>query len=148
MLQRQLNVFYHRFDDFEAGNGYSESVRAFASLRILVVYSAFNWYEHVMCAGASGAELLKDRYSTILDISKSPFWVWFLVVSDHIFTNLAGKFNDPISKVWAEKESGNLAQSDDFGSFLRNGCLRQMFTMDEQVSNLFGEHSEVGSERL
>ncbi|VUC31542.1 unnamed protein product [Clonostachys rosea] len=129
------------FDNLEAGNkieedfedGNTEGFRGFISARPFFAYAACNWHEHVTLAGGTHSKFLNDEsYSAVFDISKPQFWAWFLTLADCVCSSTVKK-RPPVSQIWSKE---NPKVSREFGEFLRESCLEEIFPMDEKLRAL------------
>ncbi|KAJ4360119.1 uncharacterized protein N0V89_000679 [Didymosphaeria variabile] len=90
------------FDSLNAGNGFDHDIKALLLKKPVLQYASFNWYEHAMLGGDNAlAALMSPRYAPVLDVSKTSFWVWFLVLADYLCSNRA-KPESLISSVWED----------------------------------------------
>lgn len=121
-----------------AGNGFFDDTEEFASERPFLLYAAYNWHEHMVLGGSRAHEaLLRTRYASILDISKPPFWVWFLPLANYICSSTFQP-TAVISTVW--EAAARLKPQ--YGQLLREDCLGKLFAMDENVHLLLGHISK------
>jgi hypothetical protein len=133
-----MHLFGRSFDSLNAGNGFDDDIKAFLKDKPVLQYAAFNWYEHAVLGGDDALVVLRTpRYTSILDVSKTPFWVWFLVLVDYICSSNA-KPESLISSVW-EDDYKRLRHSTTYGSFLREGCLKKLFSMNHTMHALFDD---------
>ncbi|KAI8207358.1 Vegetative incompatibility protein HET-E-1 [Colletotrichum sp. SAR 10_65] len=130
--QRILEIF----DSLNAGNDMFQDIQDFVSPRPFFMYAAFNWHEHIILSGDSASKtLLDDRYCAILDIGKPEFWAWFLPLNEYINTSTVHP-KAVISSVWAPDEKKH-RHSVQYGLFLRESCLQNLFPMGNKVHALF-----------
>jgi hypothetical protein len=121
-----------------AGNGFFEDIRELSAERPLLLYAAYNWHEHFILGGTGALTTLSSmRYKAILDVSKHPFWVWFLSLSNYICTNTSQP-KATISSVWEAAAKARRLKPE-YGPFLREDCLRGLFPLDEEVHFLLGD---------
>lgn len=116
--------------------GMHNFIEKFCSGRPFFLYAACNWHEHLVLGGDRALKTLSaSRYAAILDISKDPFWVWFLPLS-YCIHNRSVTIDDPISSVWSTYDKVRRPGNDEYGSFLRRDCLGKLFPMGTKVHNL------------
>ncbi|KAJ4291841.1 hypothetical protein N0V90_009737 [Kalmusia sp. IMI 367209] len=128
------------FDSLNAGNEFYDDIKAFLQDRPVFQYAAFNWYEHAILGGdGAQATLCIARYAGVLDVNKTSFWAWFLVLADYIGSS-RGKPQSLISSVWEEDYKKHRI-SHEFGLILREVCLTKLFAMDHKIHDLLGDPS-------
>ncbi|KAL1592372.1 hypothetical protein SLS60_011451 [Paraconiothyrium brasiliense] len=131
-----LNVF----DGLSAGNGLDDDIKALLLEKPFLQYAAFNWYEHATLGGDDALAVLRTpRYSELLDVGKTSFWVWFLVLADYICSNRA-RPSSLISSIW-EHNYQDHRLSATYGAVLREGCLTKLFDMDHTMHALLDDPS-------
>ncbi|KAF4826810.1 Cytochrome P450 monooygenase 1 [Colletotrichum tropicale] len=136
--QRILEIF----DSLNAGNDMFQDIQDFVSPRPFFMYAAFNWHEHIILSGDSASKtLLDDKYCAILDIGKPEFWAWFLPLNEYINTSTVHP-KAVISSVWAPDEKKR-RHSVQYGLFLRESCLQNLFPMGCKVHALFKDANPV-----
>ncbi|KAL3299749.1 ankyrin repeat-containing protein [Colletotrichum asianum] len=136
--QRILEIF----DSLNAGNDMFQDIQDFVSPRPFFMYAAFNWHEHIILSGGGASKtLLDDEYCTILDIGKPKFWAWFLPLNEYINTSTVHP-KAVISRVWAPDEKKR-RHSVQYGLFLRESCLQNLFPMGSKVHALFKDANPV-----
>ncbi|KAF6811174.1 ankyrin repeat-containing protein [Colletotrichum sojae] len=126
------------FDILNAGNGMYDELEPFLSQRPFFPYAAYNWHEHVVLSGDEALKALcSPRYAAVLDISNTAFWAWFLTLAEYINTS-RHQAKAVISSIW-EPDEKSRRLSHDYGAFLRDGCIKQLFPMGGKVRALFGD---------
>ncbi|KAI8300854.1 Vegetative incompatibility protein HET-E-1 [Colletotrichum sp. SAR11_240] len=136
--QRILEIF----DSLNAGNDMFQDVQDFVSPRPFFMYAAFNWHEHIILSGDGASKtLLDDKDCAILDIGNPKFWAWFLPLNEYINTSTDHP-KAVISSVWAPDEKKR-RHSVQYGLFLRESCLQNLFPMGSKVYALFKDANPV-----
>jgi ankyrin repeat protein len=133
-----------------AGNNLTDQAYEHISERPFVSYAAFNWHEHIVLGGRGAINVLGDaRYSAILDISKPPFWGWFIPVAEKVCHNGSSSkdINEPLPSAWAaDKASGRF--SAEYVLFLREACLDRLFPLSKKLHALLKEPESETSPEL
>ncbi|KAF6840022.1 ankyrin repeat-containing protein [Colletotrichum musicola] len=128
------------FDILNAGNGMYDELEPFLSQRPFFPYAAYNWHEHVVLGGNEALKILcSPRYGPVLDISNTAFWAWFLPLAEYINTS-RHQPKAVISSIWDTDEKSRRLRHD-YGSFLRDGCIKKLFHMGGKVRALFDDVS-------
>ena len=83
------------------------------------------------------ASLCTESHAVVLDVSKTSFWVWFLIVADYTCTSTVHP-TLPISRIWDEAYKGRHLRAT-YGTVLRKFCLGELFTMDYRMRNLLDD---------
>lgn len=128
------------FDSLNAGNDFEKDIQAYLKDKPVFQYAALNWYEHAILGGRTALSALQTvRYASILDISNTSFWAWFLVLADYMGSS-SSRPEAPLADIWqkAYKQRG-LGQ--EYGRILRDICLKKLFKMHYSMYNLLAEPS-------
>lgn len=103
------------------------------------MYAACNWCEHLKLSDDSVHHDDRIRnHAVIFDLSRTQFWVWFLIASNQVCSSSAvwspGWKDEPVAEIWANIESFGRVNH---GVFLRTLCLQKLGSMNDKVSALF-----------